>query len=139
MVPLGGGAEHLPVRGVEVGERVVLAGFAEHLDTGVGGVADGIGGVAWGSNASGMLGLGDKQDRTAPAQVGATGSWQRVTVGPTHACARQTNSMWCAGGNTYGQLGLGDTTTRTTPTQIPAAVSRLLKTGPDAYSTFTIR
>ena len=42
----------------------------------------------WGRNRSGMLGLGDANDRSSPVQLGALASWTTVGVGQYHSVAR---------------------------------------------------
>lgn len=78
---------------------------------------------AWGDNAGGQLGLGDKTDRPSATQVGTFSNWQRVAVGPGHSCAVRLDSLWCSGMNNFGQLGLGDNTQRLTMTQVGASTT----------------
>jgi alpha-tubulin suppressor-like RCC1 family protein len=62
----------------------------------------------WGQNAKGRLGLGDEDNRDAPARVGGDANWSAVATGVAHTCALKSDgSVWCFGDNTFGQLGQG--------------------------------
>ena len=74
----------------------------------------------WGSGGSGRLGLGDTDDRIAPAQVGVDHDWLSVSAGSSHTCAiRVDGSLWCWGFGGSGRLGLGDiSSSQTAPQQV---------------------
>jgi alpha-tubulin suppressor-like RCC1 family protein len=77
---------------------------------------------AWGSNGFGQLGLGDKDNRGIPAQVGTDTDWKEIILKPyesTHVIAKKTDgSIWAWGDNRCGQLGLGDKIDRYNPTRV---------------------
>ncbi len=74
----------------------------------------------WGSNAWGLLGLGDTSRRSSPTAVPSSTSWIGVEVGGLHACALDADGgLWCAGANGDGALGLGDTRNRSLFTALP--------------------
>jgi alpha-tubulin suppressor-like RCC1 family protein len=76
---------------------------------------------AWGYNAYGELGLGDRTDRSSPVQVGNLSNWSKIFGGgQTDALfALQSNgTLWACGYNSQGQLGLGDLTNRSSLTQV---------------------
>ncbi len=76
---------------------------------------------AWGFNFFGQLGLGDSDNRNAPAQVGSGTNWVSVVPGGSFTLAvKNDGSLWAWGDNTYGQLGLGDNSGRNTPEQVGA-------------------
>jgi alpha-tubulin suppressor-like RCC1 family protein len=95
-------------------------------------------GTLWGfgDNRSGQLGLGDKDIRLTPTQVGSDTGWVavaasdgvgtrgRVILGEAYTLddhslgLREDGSLWAWGANGYGQLGLGDTTRRLTPARV---------------------
>jgi len=63
----------------------------------------------WGANQRGRLGVGDTDNRVAPARVESLSSWLEVTAGADHSCAlRDDGSAWCFGANDVGQLGSPD-------------------------------
>jgi len=78
---------------------------------------------AWGSGASGRLGLGSLSTHTTPQQVGDTDiQWTDISAGWNHVLAvRSDGSLWTWGGSEAGQLGTGDRGVRTAPTRITAA------------------
>ncbi len=64
---------------------------------------------AWGNNAMGQLGLGDKRDRCSPTVVDALWALPvvQLAVGDNHSAALTTNGhMFIWGSNHFGQLGL---------------------------------
>ena len=92
---------------------------------------------AWGANDTGQLGVGDKQERDTPTQVGAATDWKTVAcsdgVGDVGRGLwgqgdfidftlglRTDGSVWAWGDNSRGQLGQGDHTDSLTPEKIPA-------------------
>jgi alpha-tubulin suppressor-like RCC1 family protein len=61
---------------------------------------------AWGANASGQLGTGDRTDRHAPVAIGSRTDWTRVVGGAAHTLAMTSdNRLWSWGSNSNGQLG----------------------------------
>jgi alpha-tubulin suppressor-like RCC1 family protein len=74
----------------------------------------------WGRNAYGQLGLGDRETRHVPFQVGVDTDWRQIGTGDSHSCAIKTDhTLWCWGSNSYGELGLGDDPAlRLVPTQV---------------------
>ena len=73
---------------------------------------------AWGSNASGQLGLSDLTDRSFPVQVGNF-TWNQTNAGSGHTLAIQSNgTLWAWGINDDGQLGLNTTTSTSSPVQV---------------------
>ena len=79
---------------------------------------------AWGGNANGELGVGDREKRVVPAPV--TGllrnkSVVQVSAGLSHtACLSADGLLFTWGGNCAGQLGVGDDENRIVPTLVPA-------------------
>src|SRR5262249_52422414 len=68
----------------------------------------------WGKNASGELGLGDKDPRKAPTHVDLGGKPTAVGCGPDNACAiLNDGTLWCWGRNDQSQLARagGDSST----------------------------
>ncbi len=92
---------------------------------------------AWGDNAFGQLGDGDKQgnSKTVPVQVspGAIGTAvvTGISAGGTHTLAFKNNSSAYAWGNNGdGQLGNNSTTASTTPVQVNMTVPNTTTIGP---------
>jgi alpha-tubulin suppressor-like RCC1 family protein len=76
---------------------------------------------AWGKNANGELGLGDTVYRSSPVQVGALGTWSKVTAGRRSTAAIKTDgTLWTWGLGQNGGLGLGDAVSRSSPVQVGA-------------------
>lgn len=75
---------------------------------------------AWGRNISfGQLGLGDKNSRSSPTQVGTLTTWSDVTTGYRHTLALTTSGqLFSWGRNTEGQLGQNSTTYLSSPVQV---------------------
>jgi alpha-tubulin suppressor-like RCC1 family protein len=70
----------------------------------------------WGDNASGQLGLDDREARSRRTRVGASSDWLAVATGDRHSCGlRAPGVLFCWGDNAFGQLGTGDTDARTVP------------------------
>ncbi|HMI91991.1 MAG TPA: hypothetical protein VK509_11535, partial [Polyangiales bacterium] len=60
----------------------------------------------WGANALGQLGVGDSDERAAPARVGDGADWQAVALGRFHSCGlRAGGSLFCWGASAFGQAG----------------------------------
>lgn len=73
---------------------------------------------AWGSNASGRLGLGVATDNLSPEQI--PGSWCLLKKGGGSNLAFKTDgTMWSWGYNSGGELGVNDVVPRSSPIQIP--------------------
>ncbi len=61
----------------------------------------------WGSNWAGQLGVGDRDDRDLPTQVGEANNWKKLSLGKYHSCAINTdNKLYCWGMSNYGMLGV---------------------------------
>jgi len=78
---------------------------------------------AWGDNGSGVLGLGDTNDRNTPTRVGADTNWAVVASASyaSHCLTVRTDgSLWAWGSNNAGRLGLGtaDYDAHPTPTRV---------------------
>ncbi|PKN16851.1 MAG: hypothetical protein CVU65_18825 [Deltaproteobacteria bacterium HGW-Deltaproteobacteria-22] len=88
----------------------------------------------WGANFAGQLGLGDAQDRFAPALVMASSNLLSVTCGYQHTCAVDDNgSVYCWGANEEGQVGLPGTDRYFSPQQVPGISATIITAG--AYHT----
>jgi alpha-tubulin suppressor-like RCC1 family protein len=67
----------------------------------------------------GALGLGDRNNRLVPTQVGTLEDWIGIDVDTFHTCGiRAPGTLWCWGRNDEGQLGTGDLTVRDVPTRV---------------------
>lgn len=76
----------------------------------------------WGENTSSQLGLGDRNTRTTPVQIGTDTDWKQVSLGSSHCVALKTDgTIWGWGQNNSGQLGLGNATSQSSPVQIGTA------------------
>ena len=75
----------------------------------------------WGRNDVGQLGMGDLQNRLAPARsvVPIASRAAAIAAGAAHACALLADGrLQCWGANDSGQLGVGDDAPRATPTTV---------------------
>jgi len=75
---------------------------------------------AWGyGSTNGNLGVGDKNNRSSPTQIGALTTWSKVGSGGPFAHAIKTDgTLWAWGYNGQGQLGDGTVINRSSPVQI---------------------
>ena len=92
---------------------------------------------AFGDNGTGQLGLGDRDSRAVPTQVGSDADWKAVAASDgvgdrgreiygdpytldDHTLAiKNDGSLWAWGANDYGQLGLGaDTSDHLSPVRV---------------------
>ena len=76
---------------------------------------------AWGSDASGQLGIGGAISFPTPTQVNGVSAMGRVAAGDrfTVVASRVDGSVWAWGSNAFGHLGDGTTSDRPTPMPIP--------------------
>jgi alpha-tubulin suppressor-like RCC1 family protein len=59
----------------------------------------------WGSNSFGQLGVGDQDDRDAPARVGDDSDWLSISAGRFHSCGvREGGVLQCWGAASFGQI-----------------------------------
>ena len=75
----------------------------------------------WGSNEFGQLGLGGRENRLTPVQVGPHRDWDQIALGGRHTCGLLSGSLYCWGRNEEGQLGLGDLEERDLPSAVGVA------------------
>lgn len=72
---------------------------------------------AWGDNTYGQLGVGDRNHRSSPTQIGGAG-WKTIALSNwLSAGVRADGTLWAWGYSGYGS-GLNDTVTRSSPAQI---------------------
>ncbi len=81
---------------------------------------------SWGSNGYGQPGLGDTDNRLAPAVVAffAGTAINGVTGGNHSLATTDDGALWAWGRNSHGQLGLGDATSRSSPERVASLSSR---------------
>ena len=73
----------------------------------------------WGSNETGTLGNGTKENRNIAAQVSGISNVKNIAAGAHHVLVlKNDNTVWTWGANNYGQLGTGDNTQSLDPVQI---------------------
>ena len=73
----------------------------------------------WGSNFSGQLGNGTKQNSIEPTPISGTLKFGSVRAGDNHACGLTTSRhMSCWGRNLDGQLGNGTSTDSPLPVAV---------------------
>jgi alpha-tubulin suppressor-like RCC1 family protein len=76
----------------------------------------------WGGNSYATLGLGDRDMRTVPTEIGppgGSGSWSQVSLDTFHACGIDAAAnLYCWGRNLEGQLGTADNDDRLVPVQV---------------------
>ena len=80
---------------------------------------------AWGSNASGQLGIGSIVDQSVPTSVSSAMSWVAIACGNINVAAiNGTNGLAYAwGSNACGQIGDNSTTDRSFPTSVSSGTS----------------
>jgi serine/threonine-protein kinase len=75
--------------------------------------------LCWGSNSTGQLGDGTREDRPRPAKVAGISDAIEVALGDLHACAlRRSGGVSCWGRNEFGAVGddtMGPSTVRAVP------------------------
>ena len=103
-------------------------------------IADGGDLYAWGSNATGQLGINSTLSRSSPVQV-STSSWQFISASYTgHNLGTINNLLFVWGLNSSNELGLGtslyagDTVNRSLPVQLGTSSYSVIATG-NSYST----
>lgn len=63
----------------------------------------------WGTPDSGVLAVGDLEERTTPARVPDYSDWSSLASATFHTCGlRSASEIWCAGRNTEGQIGASE-------------------------------
>ncbi len=72
----------------------------------------------WGTNSSGMLGLGNTTNYYTPQKVGIS-TWRTVSIGYLHMGGIQTDgTLWTWGSGSLGSLGLGNNVSYNTPQKV---------------------
>lgn len=63
----------------------------------------------WGDNYNGKIGNGSGSSGsvTSPIKIGASTTWQHVSLGLSHTCGIDAGKLYCWGEDSYGQLGNG--------------------------------
>jgi alpha-tubulin suppressor-like RCC1 family protein len=87
----------------------------------------------WGSNSSGALGDGTRDDSSMPVSVSGGLSFASITTGEHHTCGVTTADVaYCWGRNLFGQIGDGTTIDTTMPVQVADGLAfRSLSAGED--------
>lgn len=79
----------------------------------------------WGGNSYATLGLGDRDMRLAPSELGppgGAGAWSQVSLDTFHACGIDAAAnLYCWGRNLEGQLGTADNDDRLVPALVVLA------------------
>lgn len=90
---------------------------------------------AWGHNSRGQLGLGDRNTRLSPVQVGTDTNWKSVSAGWYHSLAVRTDgTLWAWGDNSSGQLGTGNREAKPRPVQVGADANWVAVAAGQAHS-----
>jgi alpha-tubulin suppressor-like RCC1 family protein len=96
---------------------------------------------SWGQNVSfGALGLGDRDNRSSPTQIGALTTWADAVSGMYYCLAVKTDgTLWAWGDNGDGKLGLGNRTYYSSPKQVGSLTnwSKLATGGSASYAITT--
>jgi alpha-tubulin suppressor-like RCC1 family protein len=78
----------------------------------------------WGGNSFATLGLGDREARLTPSELGqpgAAGEWSQVSLDTFHTCGVDAAAnLYCWGRNLEGQLGTADNDDRLVPAKVVA-------------------
>lgn len=74
----------------------------------------------WGSNSSGLLGIGVAGNRSSPVQVGSDTAWTDASMSLHVIAVKNDGSLWAWGEGGNGSLGLGSTTDYSSPVQVGA-------------------
>ena len=94
--------------------------------------------LCWGSGASGQLGLGDTQPRSAPDVIQGLPPIQQLSAGYVHTCAVTTaGALFCWGANDEGQIGLDDGPPKpnpTSPVQVGTASDWIMVSGGQGHT-----
>ncbi len=73
----------------------------------------------WGSNSSGIIGLGDNySNRLTPKKVGSFTDWNMVSLSYNYSLGIRNGILYSTGRGSYGELGLGNIQLVTTFTQV---------------------
>ncbi len=79
--------------------------------------------LCWGSNYTGQLGDGTREDRSEPTRVLDVADAIDLELGNVHACAlARSGGVWCWGRNEFGNVGdgtMGPSTVRPQPVRVP--------------------
>ena len=97
---------------------------------------------SWGSNANGVLGLGNITYYSSPKQVGSLTNWASLASGggSTYMLAIKTDgTLWSWGWNNQGQLGLGNNTNYSSPKQVGSLTTWKKVYAGYTYFTFAIK
>jgi alpha-tubulin suppressor-like RCC1 family protein len=97
---------------------------------------------AWGENAAGNLGLGNRTNYSAPVQVGSLTAWSSISSfgreGKHTLSVKTDGTLWSWGQNANGQLGLGNRTNYSSPKQV-GALTNWLKVAVAYRTSFAIK
>ena len=84
--------------------------------------------ICWGANATGQLGDGTTQSRSAPVKVNSAVNFRLIRAGRDHTCGLSTSrAVFCWGSNSDGQLGIGTRARSNSPmmVEVPGQVAEL--------------